>query len=130
LHERLDRAIARQPTRVIVFNPAYAEKVRRWNPRTTFAPTWFDPAILLPENDAANPYGIVWVGRLEVPKDPELAIRAFAELVREEPAEAWTLELVGSGTLRPALEAQIAALEPDIRRRITLRGWLFPRRRR
>ncbi len=121
LHERLDRAIARRATRVIVFNPAYAEKVRRWNPRTVSAPTWFDPAILPPENDAANPYGIVWVGRLEVPKDPELAIRAFTALVREEPAEPWTLEVVGSGTLRPALEAQIAELQPDVRRRITLR---------
>ena len=45
LHERLDRAIARRAERVIVFNPAYAEKVRRWNPRTVSAPTWFDPAI-------------------------------------------------------------------------------------
>lgn len=59
LCERLDRAIARRAKRVIVFNPAYSEKVRRWNPRTVSAPTWLDPAIVPPENDAANPYGIV-----------------------------------------------------------------------
>ena len=39
LHERLDRSIVRRALRVIVFNPAYAEKVRRWNPRTVSAPT-------------------------------------------------------------------------------------------
>jgi glycosyltransferase involved in cell wall biosynthesis len=123
LHERLDRGIVQRAARVIVFNPAYAEKVRRWNPRTVSAPTWFDPAILAPANDAA-PYAIVWVGRLEVPKDPELAIRTFAALVRDEPAEPWTLEVIGSGTLRSALEAQIAALPADVRSRITLRGRL------
>lgn len=124
LHERLDRGIVGRAVRVIVFNPAYAEKVQRWNPRTVSAPTWFDPAILQVATDAANPYAVIWVGRLEVPKDPELAIRTFAALVRDEPAEPWTLELVGSGTLRPALEAQIAALPADVRERITLRGRL------
>jgi glycosyltransferase involved in cell wall biosynthesis len=126
LHERLDRWIVRRADRVIVFNPAYAEKVRRWNPRTVSAPTWFDPAISAAPAEEPNPYGVVWVGRLEVPKDPELAVSAFAALARDEAAEPWTLEVVGSGTLRPAVEAQIAALPPDVSRRITLRGRLAP----
>ncbi len=123
LHERLDRAIARRAARVIVFNPAYAETVRRWNPRTVSAPTWFDPAITTAAPDPAPP-AVVWVGRLEVPKDPGLAVRAFAALARAEPEVPWTLEVVGSGTLRQAVEAQIAALPPDIACRITLRGRL------
>jgi glycosyltransferase involved in cell wall biosynthesis len=126
LHERLDRWIVRRAERVIVFNPAYAEKVRRWNPRTVSAPTWFDPAISAAPAEEPNPFGVVWVGRLEVPKDPQLAVSAFAALVRDEAAEPWTLEVVGSGTLRPAVEAQIAALPPDVSRRITLRGRLAP----
>jgi glycosyltransferase involved in cell wall biosynthesis len=126
LHERLDRSIVRRAVRVIVFNPAYAEKVRRWNPRTVSAPTWFDPAISAAPAEEPNPFGVVWVGRLEVPKDPELAVSAFAALARDEAAEPWTLEVVGSGTLRPAVEAQIAALPPDVSRRITLRGRLAP----
>jgi glycosyltransferase involved in cell wall biosynthesis len=73
LHEWLDRAIVRRAERVIVFNPAYAEKVRRWNPSTVSAPTWFDPAISVVPAKAPNPYGIVWVGRLEAPKDPDPA---------------------------------------------------------
>jgi glycosyltransferase involved in cell wall biosynthesis len=126
LHEWLDRSIVLRARRVIVFNPAYAEKVRRWNPRTVSAPTWFDPAISARTAEEPNPYGIVWVGRLEVPKDPELAISAFAALVREDAAEPWTLEVVGSGTLRAAVEAQIAALPADVSGRITLRGRLSP----
>jgi glycosyltransferase involved in cell wall biosynthesis len=124
LHERLDRMIARRADRVIVFNPAYAEKVRRWNPRTISAPTWFDPAITQPAVAPANPHAVVWVGRLEVPKDPALAVRAFAHLATARPDEPWTLEVIGSGTLRPELEQQILALPPAVAARITLRGRL------
>ena len=85
--------------------------------------TWFDPAITVAAADPA-PHTVVWVGRLEVPKDPELAVRAFAALARSEPDEPWTLEVIGSGTLRPAVEALIATLPPEVAARITLRGRL------
>jgi glycosyltransferase involved in cell wall biosynthesis len=123
LHERLDRWIVRRAQRVIVFNPAYAEKVRRWNPRTVSAPTWFDPSITVPAPDPAPP-ALVWVGRLETPKDPELAIRTFAALAESDPDERWTFEVIGSGTLRPQLEALVDTLPPDLAGRITLRGRL------
>jgi glycosyltransferase involved in cell wall biosynthesis len=124
LHERLDRAIARRAERVLVFNPSYAEVVRRWNPRTVAAPTWFDPAVTTASASAATSHAVVWVGRLEVPKNPVLAVRAFAALVRDEPDEPWTLDLVGSGSLRSVVEAEVAALPPDTARRITLTGRL------
>jgi glycosyltransferase involved in cell wall biosynthesis len=123
LHEWLDRTIARRARRVIVFNPSYAEKVRRWNPRTVSAPTWFDPAITTRAAEPAPP-AVVWVGRLEVPKDPELAVRTFAALAQAEPDVPWTLELIGSGTLRPTVEALIAGLPADVAARITMRGQL------
>jgi glycosyltransferase involved in cell wall biosynthesis len=126
LHERLDRMIARLAERVIVFNPAYAEKVRRWNPRTVSAPTWFDPAITQPAGEPGHPHAVVWVGRLEIPKDPALAVRAFAHLAQQQPDEPWTLEIIGSGSLRPELEQQISALPPAVAARITLRGRLGP----
>lgn len=125
LHERLDRGIVKRAQRVIVFNPAYAETVKRWNPRTVSAPTWFDPAITVPAREPAPP-AVVWVGRLAEPKDPALAVRAFAALAQSDPDEPWTLEVVGSGPLRPALEDQIAALPPEVAERITLRGRLSP----
>ena len=74
--------------RVIVFNPAYAEQVRGWNPRTISAPTWFDPAITRPVWTADDPFAVVWVGRLEIPKDPQLAVRAFADLALDAPRRA------------------------------------------
>lgn len=127
LYQRLDRMMARVARRVIVFNPDYAERVRSWNPHTVSAPTWFDPANTPFRPESPNPYAVVWVGRLEVPKDPELAVRAFAHLARAHPDEPWTLDIVGSGTMQPDLERRIAALPPEIAGRITLVGRLSPR---
>jgi glycosyltransferase involved in cell wall biosynthesis len=126
LYETLDRIMARLAQRVIVFNPDYAERVRGWNPCTVSAPTWFDPANTPFQPESPDPYAVVWVGRLEVPKDPELAIRAFALLAQTHPDEPWTLRIVGSGTLRAELERQIADLPTDVSRRITLVGRLTP----
>ncbi|MDQ2706832.1 MAG: glycosyltransferase [Actinomycetota bacterium] len=125
-YERLDRMMARLARRVIVFNPDYAEKVRRWNPHTVSAPTWFDPATTPFQAESTDPFAVVWVGRLEVPKDPQLAVRAFAHLALAHPDEPWTLQIVGSGTLRVGVERQIAALPSEVGRRITLRGRLGP----
>jgi glycosyltransferase involved in cell wall biosynthesis len=127
LYERLDRLMVRLARRVIVFNPDYAERVRQWNPNTVSAPTWFDPAITRFQPEAAEPYTVLWVGRFEVPKDPQLAVRAFAHLVQTHPDEPWKLWLVGDGSLRPDLEAQIAALPDSVRERITVPGRLRPK---
>ena len=126
LHERLDRAVARRAERVIVFNPDYAGTVRRWNPRTVSSPTWFDPAITPEPGSDAPAHAVLWVGRLEVPKDPLLAVQAFAALAGLAPDEPWTLDLVGSGSLRPAVRDAVDALPPDVGRRVTLHGRLDP----
>ncbi len=126
LYERLDRMLARWARCVVVFNPDYAERVRQWNPRTVSAPTWFDPAAAPQRPGPRDPCAVLWIGRLEVPKDPQLAVRAFAHLATARPEEPWTLEVVGSGALREALEEQVAALPVDIARRIRLRGRLSP----
>ena len=108
LHERLDRLMARRAERVIVFNPAYAERVRRWNPRTVSAPTWFDPAITIAAPDPRPARGALGrpAGGAEGPRARGPGVRRARA---GDPDEPWTLEVVGSGTLRPALEAQIAA---------------------
>jgi glycosyltransferase involved in cell wall biosynthesis len=112
---------------VIVFNPDYAERIRQWNPRTIFAPTWFDPAITRFQPEPPDPYAVLWAGRFEVPKNPQLAVRAFAHLVQTHPEQPWTLQLVGDGSLRSELEAQVAALPVDVRERITMPGRLHPK---
>lgn len=126
LYERLDRMVAGLAACVIVFNPEYAERVRQWNAHTVSAPTWFDPANTPVRSESADPFAVVWVGRLEVPKDPQLAVRAFAHLALAHPEEPWTLRIVGSGALRPALDEQISCLPPAVAARITLCGRLAP----
>ena len=76
LHERVDRAVARRAARVIVFNPAFAEKVRRWNPRTVSAPTWFDPAVTVARLESGEPPRGHLGRQARDPKDPELAAPA------------------------------------------------------
>jgi glycosyltransferase involved in cell wall biosynthesis len=127
LYERIDRLMVRLARRVIVFNPDYAERVRQWNPHSVSAPTWFDPAITVFQPEPPDPYAVLWVGRFEVPKDPQLAVRTFAHLAQAHPDEPWTLRLVGDGSLRSDLQAQVAALPPEVRERITMPGRLRPK---
>jgi glycosyltransferase involved in cell wall biosynthesis len=127
LYERIDRLMVRLARRVIVFNPDYAERVRQWNPHSVSAPTWFDPAITVFQPDPPDPYAVLWVGRFEVPKDPQLAVRTFAHLALAHPDEPWTLRLVGDGSLRSDIEAQVAALPAKVRERISMPGRLTPK---
>jgi Glycosyltransferase len=50
---------------------------------------------------------IIWVGRLDAPKNPGLMLDAFARLPPDQNA---VLEFVGDGPLRPVLEARAVAL--------------------
>ena len=127
LYERFDQLMVKVSRRVIVFNPDYAERIRQWNPRTVSAPTWFDPAVNRFQPEPPDPYAVLWVGRFEVPKDPQLAVRAFAHLVQTHPDEPWTLKLVGDGSLRSELERQVAELPAEVRDRITMPGRLRPK---
>jgi glycosyltransferase involved in cell wall biosynthesis len=65
----------------------------------------------------ARPFRWVALGRLEEAKDYPLLLQAFARVA--EPAELW---IAGAGSLRPALEAQVARLGLD--GRVRLRGHL------
>ena len=101
--------------------------MRSWNPRARFSPTWFDPALITDLPDAErDPHSVIWVGRLEVPKDPALAVEAFAALVDADPEEPWRLELLGQGTLLEQVRAQVDALHPSIAGRISVPGRVAP----
>ena len=126
-HQRLERSVVARARDVVVFNEEYTGLVRRWNPRARFSPTWYDPALVrgtdAPDRD---PHRILWVGRLEVPKDPALAVAAFAELVRTDPDRPWRLELLGSGTLLDTVREQVAALPAAVAARVDVRGRVAP----
>ncbi len=111
----------------MVFNEQYAEIVKQWNARAKFFPTWYDPALIDPHPRHQNPHSLVWVGRLEVPKDPDLAIRVFDRLVEMRPELPWRLEVLGSGTRIAELSQLVEGLSKSVRDRITLHGRVDPK---
>jgi len=125
-HEALESRLVRDAREVVVFNEDYAHALRGLNSATRFSPTWYDPELVQFRPTSTDPHRIVWVGRLEAPKDPTLAVRAFARLVEVAPHEPWSLDVVGDGTHRGQLEREVAGLPADVRRRVRLLGRLEP----
>jgi glycosyltransferase involved in cell wall biosynthesis len=126
VHRGLERRVATRASQVVVFNPSYIDTVRRWNRRAVSSPTWFDPRFITPSAGNRDRHKIVWVGRLETPKDPRLAVDAFASLLVSNRVAPWSLEVLGSGTMLEELRAQVAALPPEQRDRITVHGRVSP----
>lgn len=125
LHERLEKFVVRRASDVVVFNEEYAATVRTWNSVARFSPTWWDPElIMVSAQRTAN--RLCWVGRLETPKDPELAISAFEELLRLAPEKDWSLAVLGSGTLEESLAKKLEAMSPQVRDAVTLHGRVGP----
>ncbi|GAB2571047.1 hypothetical protein GCM10009593_05650 [Microlunatus antarcticus] len=127
-HGVLERRTVGAAADVVVFNQEYSGVVRGWNPRARFSPTWFDPALITDRPEAErDPHQVIWVGRLEVPKDPALAVEAFATLVDTDPEQPWKLDLLGQGTMLEQVRAQVDALHPSIAGRISVPGRVAPR---
>jgi len=127
LHQWFERRVSRRARAIMVFNEQYAEIVKQWNARAKFFPTWYDPALIDPHPRHQNPHSLVWVGRLEVPKDPDLAIRVFDRLVEMRPELPWRLEVLGSGTRIAELSQLVEGLSKSVRDRITLHGRVDPK---
>jgi len=127
LHHVLERRVAKRARAIMVFNDQYAQTVKQWNQRAHFFPTWFDPALIEQEPAHENPNSIIWVGRFEVPKDPELAVAVLEALVSVDPTTPWTLEMLGSGTRFESVALLVERLEPNVKGRITLHGRVGPK---
>ncbi len=126
IHEFIERLVIRRAEQVIVFNPDYVEQVREANPIAISSPTWYNPTVFGPGNRRdSDEIRICWVGRMERPKDPELALRAFLALDQNTDSRV-TLTMVGSGTERGNLIDIVSTLPEPIRARIFLEGRLPP----
>lgn len=126
VHTAMEHAVVDAAEQVVVFNPDYARDLARRNPRTMFSPSWFEPDLVPFTSTPTHPHRIVWLGRLEGPKDPALALDVMSELVRRDPSTPWSLVVVGSGTLADDLAARLARLPREVAERITLAGRLGP----
>jgi glycosyltransferase involved in cell wall biosynthesis len=107
---------------VVGSRAAWDEVPARHRARTVLVPeNAVDPA-RLPRADArsaAGPLRVVFVGRLVPYKGPDMLLEALVPLLRSGAA---TLELVGDGPLRGALEQRAA--EAGVQRAVELAGWL------
>lgn len=132
IHHWLEKLVVSKAADVVVFNQQYARAVKRWNPAARFCPTWFDPALLgqkkNSESSIRDPYQVVWLGRLEAPKDPTLALSSFAMLAKREPTRPWRLEMLGNGSLLGSVQKAVSNMEPEVAERITVHGRVEPSR--
>jgi glycosyltransferase involved in cell wall biosynthesis len=126
VHARIEHGLIRSAQSVTVFNPDFAEEARRISPVARFSPTWFEPSLAAFRPEAEHPYRVLWVGRVEEPKDPELAVRVLVELTRLQPDAPWELHLAGTGTLLAGLRTSLSRLPGGAQDRVTLLGRLTP----
>ena len=125
-HERLEQRLVRRAKDVVVFNEDYAQELSPLNREVRFSPTWYDPQLVAFRPEAPDPHRIVWVGRLEAPKDPALAVRVLERLAHRSPSTPWSLDVVGDGTSKGELERAVGDLSPELRARVRLVGRLTP----
>jgi len=126
VHARVEHSLLKNARSVVVFNPDFAETAQSINPDAMFSPTWFDPTLVRYRAQALHPQRVIWVGRLEQPKDPALAIESFRRLLQSAPDQDWTLDVVGTGTQLPDLERLVTELPPEVGGRVRLLGRLAP----
>jgi glycosyltransferase involved in cell wall biosynthesis len=124
LHRRVEKLVVRSAAQVRVFNPTYAPIVAKWNANTQFSPTWWDPELIRPPRDSRTHGRLLWVGRLEQPKVPSLAIHALARLVEQSPDTDWHLTMVGTGNLAEELQTLVGT--ERLGDRVTFTGRLQP----
>ncbi|PBC51102.1 hypothetical protein CJ179_10070 [Rhodococcus sp. ACS1] len=126
MHSALERHLIKTSSDVVVFNPEHADHASKLNPNAKFSPTWFDPDILQSGEHQRKDLSIIWVGRMEVPKDPQLALTAFARLIELDPKRGWTLRMIGGGTLENELRAYVAELPNSVTERVEIIGRMTP----
>lgn len=113
----------------------YTKRFSTIKERFSFLPTWMDPEIFHPaEGDKSGLKGVVFgrygfgrddfilvfVGRIDRQKNPEMLVDAFALAMRSHPELC--LLIIGDGILRRSVEQRIDAL--GLRDRIKLAGVL------
>lgn len=129
IHPTLEKTITQGSSRVYAFSPERISQVQQWNPIAELSPTWWDPEQLKATqqpHETPDPYRILWVGRIEKLKDPDLAVAAIRELVHQYPEKPWSLHFYGPGTQTDHLKAVIAAQDSPVAHRIHVHGRVEP----
>lgn len=116
----LQRWAVRVADQVHVFSAAGGRRFRRYRKDVKVWRTWYDPAVFFSKPREARSGDVLWVGRLEPPKDPLLALETLACL--RSAGLPVQMTLVGSGGLRQKVLDALVRL--DLRSAVTLVPYL------
>ncbi|QNN63719.1 glycosyltransferase family 4 protein [Leucobacter denitrificans] len=123
----LERIVLQNADLTVVFNKTSAEDYRLRGYPVEQMRTWYNERVYFPgsshDRRIQSPVlTALWVGRLENPKDPLLAIEVFDALERRnsDSPQQWRYLVIGDGTLRADLQQMIAAR--NLQHRVKLLG--------
>lgn len=109
VYRYLEKRTLETCAKVVLFNRTDSARVKDLRNDVLVSRTWFEPDMFSPRPDTTPrtdlPLKIVWVGRLESQKDPELAVEVMESLNRR--GIAAELTIVGSGSLTNLLREKI-----------------------
>jgi glycosyltransferase involved in cell wall biosynthesis len=113
----LEASQARGADDVVVFSESGARRLQSISRRVRFSPTWFDDESFtckseVQPSDTEGPIRVLWIGRLDPSKDPDLAIDAL-----EASAGSFTVYFVGDGRLAAHVEERLQRVAGGGRRR-------------
>lgn len=112
----LERQVLPRSVDTVVFSTTGAERLQAVYPFVRFSPNWYDPAEFFPASSEATVKSrIIWAGRIEPQKNPELAVTVMAAL-----PERYTLTIAGGGSME--IGVRRLARESPASGRITLAG--------
>jgi glycosyltransferase involved in cell wall biosynthesis len=96
----LESYVIKRSVDVVVFNQPGVERLQEAVSRKVrFSPTWYDPSAFYPsEVERADKTRILWAGRIEPQKNPELTVDAVSAL-----PEKYSLTVAGSGTMESVM---------------------------
>jgi glycosyltransferase involved in cell wall biosynthesis len=144
LYDSIERHLIPDAERIFIVNRSVAQRYRSVYPemaaKISFLPTWVDTKVFSPcrsldeRNRLCSAFRaklgltssstriLVFVGRLDIVKDPLLLLEAFRESIRTRPD--LHLVIIGDGVLRQNVER--ACLKSELNGHVTLLGVMQP----
>lgn len=107
--ELTEALAARAASEVVVFSRSGASRLAERFQHVRYSPAWFDAAVFTTSVRPRRPQSLIFVGRLEAPKDPLL----FVEVVRRLRDGEWpdaTATIVGDGSVAGRVRRRIEDL--------------------
>ena len=109
VHGLVERLAIKRARSVVTAGKPELERVSAMHDTCFELPAWYDDSLFHRADDRnglqSEVLNVAWAGRLEAPKDPNLALDVMAELRRR--GEKVKLNIYGSGTLESGLQRRI-----------------------